>query len=154
MREICGNIWDYRETAIVVITTNGQVSRSGKAVMGRGVAAQATRMFPEIPEKLAQCIIEAGNHVHYLGDNIVSFPVEHSPYQVPDLSLIERSAFELVAMADELGWQSVVVPRPGCGGGGLSWKDVRPILERYFDDRFMVISALQVDNFLERTEKQ
>ncbi len=153
MREICGNIWDYRETAIVVITTNGQVSRNGKAVMGRGVAAQATRMFPGIPEKLAQCIIESGNHVHYLGDNIVSFPVEHSPYQVPDLSLIERSAFELVAMADELGWQSVVVPRPGCGGGGLSWKDVRPILERCFDDRFTVISAMPVDNFFEGTEK-
>jgi hypothetical protein len=152
MREICGNIWDYREKAIVAITTNGQVSRSGKAVMGRGVAAQAAIMFPEIPEKLAQCIIEAGNHVHYLGDNIVSFPVEHSPYQIPDLRLIEYSARELVAMADNRGWQSVVVPRPGCGGGGLSWKEVRPILENCFDDRFTVISAIQADNSFGGTE--
>jgi hypothetical protein len=152
MREICGNIWDYRETAIVAITTNGQVSRSGRAVMGRGVAAQAAMRFPEIPEKLAQCIIEAGNHVHYLGDNIVSFPVEHSPYQLPDLRLIECSARELVAMADDRGWQSVIVPRPGCGGGGLSWKDVRPILENCFDDRFTVISAMQADNSFKGTE--
>ncbi len=146
MRELCGNIWEFRGTAIIAITTNGQVSRSGKAVMGRGVAAQAGSMFPEIPVLLAQRIGEEGNHVHYLGDNIVSFPVEHSPYQVPDLRLIERSAHELVAMADQRGWQSLVVPRPGCGGGGLSWADVRPILEKCFDDRFLVISALQVNN--------
>lgn len=147
MREIVGNIWDFRETAIVAITTNGQVSKSGKAVMGRGVAAQAAHMFPEIPALLARCIGEKGNHVHYLGDNIVSFPVEHSPYQVPDLHLIERSARELVALANVHGWLSLVVPRPGCGGGGLSWKDVRPILEECFDGRFMVISPIQFENF-------
>ncbi|NVN93460.1 MAG: ADP-ribose-binding protein [Desulfuromonadales bacterium] len=147
MRELCGNIWDFRLTAIIAITTNGQVSRSGKAVMGRGVAAQAARMFPEIPALLAQRIVEQGNHVHYLGDNIVSFPVEHSPYQVPDLKLIERSARELVELANHRGWQSIVVPRPGCGGGGLSWEDVKPILESCFDERFTVITAVQVDNY-------
>jgi hypothetical protein len=141
MREIGGNIWDHRDSAIVAITTNGQVGRSGRAVMGRGVAAQAAALFPGIAGLLGRCLVEGGNHVHYLGENIVSFPVEHSPYQVPDLRLIEQSARELVALADEQGWESVVVPRPGCGGGGLSWNEVRPILERCFDDRFMVISA-------------
>lgn len=141
MKEIRGDIWDYRGSAIVAITTNGQVSRSGRAVMGRGVAAQAASLFPDMAEQLGRRLVEGGNHVHYLGENIVSFPVEHSPYQVPDLGLIERSARELVALADDRGWRSVVVPRPGCGGGGLSWGEVRPILERCFDARFTVISA-------------
>jgi len=141
MHEINGNIWDFRGTSIIAITTNGQVTRSGKAVIGRGVAAQALDILPDLPKKLGRRIAEKGNHVHYLGDNIVTFPVEHSPYEVPDLALIERSARELVAMADELGWQALVVPRPGCGGGGLSWSEVRPLLERYFDERFSVITA-------------
>ncbi len=145
MKEIRGDIWEYRASAIVAITTNGQVSRSGKAVMGRGVAAQAALLFPDMAQLLGRRLVEGGNHVHYLGENIVSFPVEHSPYQVPDLGLIERSAQELVALADEQGWRSVVVPRPGCGGGGLSWDEVRPLLDRCFDDRFTVISVDTAD---------
>ena len=137
MTEIIGNIWDHRGNAVIVITTNGQVTKSGIAVMGRGVAA---KLFPSLSARLGRCLAERGNHVHELGDSIVSFPVEHSPFEVPDLTLIERSARELAAMADELRWQEVVVPRPGCGGGGLSWKEVRPLLERHFDERFKVIS--------------
>jgi O-acetyl-ADP-ribose deacetylase (regulator of RNase III) len=145
VKEIRGDIWEYRANAIVAITTNGQVSRGGRAVMGRGVAAQAVSLFPDMAELLGRRLVEGGNHVHYLGENIVSFPVEHSPYQVPDLRLIERSARELVALADDRGWHSVVVPRPGCGGGGLSWGEVRPLLERCFDARFTVISADTTD---------
>ena len=140
MREISGNIWDYQKTAIVAVTTNGQVTKNA-AVMGRGVAAQAARLFPWFPEKLGACIAKNGNHVHHVGDNLVIFPVEHSPYEVPDLRLIERSASELAALADQAGWTTIVVPRPGCGGGGLSWHDVRPLLEPYFDDRFLVITV-------------
>lgn len=147
MREITGNIWDYRETAVIAITTNGQVAKSGRGVMGRGVAAQAARLFPELPTTLGDLLAERGNHVHYLGDNIVSFPVEHSPYENPDPRLIEQSARELALMADANGWTAVVVPRPGCGGGGLAWKDVRPLLEPYFDDRFQVITAEQIPPF-------
>ena len=143
MKEIHGNIWEYRGSAVVAITTNGQVGRSGRAVMGRGVAAQAARLFPDLARRLGRMIGEGGNHVHYLGGNIVSFPVEHSPFQVPDLRLIQRSARELAALADERGWTAIVVPRPGCGGGGLSWGEVRPILEPCFDDRFTVISAVE-----------
>ena len=140
MRETSGNIWDYQKSAIVAVTTNGQVSKNA-AVMGRGVSAQAARLFPWFPEKLGACLLENGNHVYYLGDNLVSFPVEVSPYSVPDLKLIEQSARELAALADEAGWPTIVGPRPGCGGGGLSWREVRPLLERHFDDRFLVITA-------------
>jgi hypothetical protein len=140
MKEIQGNLWDHYGREIIAITTNGLVSKSGKAVLGNGCARQAGERFPDLARKLGTFLAEQGNHAMYLGDGIVNFPVEHSPFENPDLRLIERSAQELASLADAMGWEKVVVPRPGCGGGGLSWKDVKPILEKHFDDRFLLIS--------------
>jgi hypothetical protein len=139
MIEIQGNIWDHYGKEIIAITTNGLVSKSGKAVLGNGCARQAGERFPDLARKLGTFLAEHGNHAMYLGDGIVNFPVEHTPFENPDLRLIERSARELASLADAMGWDKVVVPRPGCGGGGLSWKDVKPVLEKHFDDRFLVI---------------
>lgn len=82
---------------------------------------------------------EGGNHVQIIGNGLVSFPVEVSPWAVPDMQLIRRSAEELQAIADLEGWTRIIVPRPGCGGGGLAWQDVCPLLEEIFDDRFTII---------------
>lgn len=54
--------------------------------------------------------------------------------------LIEVSARLLAELAKDHGWQSVVLPRPGCGAGGLRWEDIKPRLESQLDDRFYVIS--------------
>jgi hypothetical protein len=55
-----------------------------------------------------------------------------------DLKLIEQSADELEQLVDHYGWQKVAVPAPGCGNGGLTWEEVRPVLEKFFDQRFFV----------------
>ncbi len=58
-----------------------------------------------------------------------------------DLKLIERSAQQLVSLTDQHQWQSVVLPRPGCGLGLLSWQDeVRPLLSTILDERFYAIN--------------
>jgi hypothetical protein len=140
MREIHGDLWEYHGTAIIAITTNGQLSQKGEAVFGNGCARQARERFPDLAQRLGARLAAQGNHVAYLGNGIVSFPVEHTPFETPDPRLIARSARELKSLADVMGWDRIVVPRPGCGGGGLEWKDVKPVLERYLDDRFTIIT--------------
>ena len=140
MRETVGDIWDYLGCAIVAITTNGAVDRSGDAIFGRGCARQSLASFPDLKRRLGRLLRETGNHVYDLGDGIVSFPVEESPWENPDPRLIARSALELRELADRSGWRLVVVPRPGCGGGGLDWSEVRPLLEKVLDDRFLIIT--------------
>ena len=141
MHEITGDIWDFLGRAVIAITTNGLVTRRGAAVFGRGCASQAQERFPDLPMRLGRLINRDGNHVAILGDGLVSFPVEESPWALPDLRLIRRSARELRELADRQGWEMIVVPRPGCGGSGLDWHEVRPLLLEHFDERFIVISS-------------
>ncbi len=147
MREIIGDLWkEHADGAVVAITTNGMLTKAGKAVMPRGCARQARDRFPDLPQILGEQLLNHGRHVFDLGRRIVSFPVEVDPYRNPELEIIEESCRELVELADYKGWHKVVVPRPGCGGGGLEWAVVRPVLQRYFDGRFYVITVQEPDD--------
>ncbi|NJD91051.1 MAG: ADP-ribose-binding protein [Geobacter sp.] len=144
MLEIEGDIWKYYGQNIIAITVNGSLTRDGRAVMGRGVAKQAADRIPGLAENLGGLITAHGNHVFDLGNGIVSYPVEETAWSLPDLRIIVRSALQLVKLTDVNGWRQVIVPRPGCGGGGLAWHEVRPLLEPIFDERFLAISSMPV----------
>ena len=141
MLETVGDIWEHADRgAIIVVTTNASLTRDGRAVFGRGVARQAVLRFPGLADKLGRLLAEQGSHVFDLGCGIVSFPVEETAWSQPDLRIIARSAEELRELADRSAWQQVVVPRPGCGGGGLAWNEVRPLLVPWFDSRFIIVN--------------
>ena len=143
MLETVGDIWEHADRGeIIVITTNGSLTRDGRAIFGRGVARQAAFRFPGLAVELGKLLAEQGSHVFDLGNGVVTFPVEETPWSLPDLRIIARSARELRLLADHSGWQRIIVPRPGCGGGGLSWKEVKPLLESCFDHRFLVIDRV------------
>lgn len=59
---------------------------------------------------------------------------------VAELKIIIQSAHQLIELANEKMWQTVVIPRPGCGAGELSWEVVKEVLEHILDDRFYVIT--------------
>lgn len=157
MLETKGNLWDSFLDA-TVITTNGFIKKNGECVMGRGCAKEAAEFNSGLPKMLGDKIKRDGNHVHFFGFNygvdlqyepfnLITFPVKHNWYEKADIELIERSAKELVEMIDSFDGSenvdyieinSVAMPRPGCGNGQLNWDDVRPILEKYLDDRFTI----------------
>ena len=130
---------------MICITTNGSTKSDGRAVMGCGIAKQAAELFPDLPLILGTKLQVFGNGLHYLkyyldrGYTVASFPVKHFwDDKQADLKLIEQSCQDLVAST--MPEVSVALVRPGCGVGGRDWeKEVKPILARYMDDRFIVV---------------
>lgn len=170
MKELRGDLHDI-PCDVVCITTNGFVSKNGKAVMGRGCAKEIKEREPGIDLILGAKIRELGPGVMPMktlddGKTIVAFPVKPASViydgdnivghaknkfkigdEVPgyfakaELEIIEHSARALRRMADSMPeWNTILVPRPGCGAGELEWKDVKPILEKYFDHRFNIVT--------------
>lgn len=141
MKEAKGNMWDA-DTNVFVITTNGFVKKNGEAVMGRGCAKEASQFWPEFPIWLGQALKLWGNKLYIWepepGGIVVTFPVKHNWYDKADIQLIETSAYELRKEANIQEWNKIVMPRPGCGNGQLNWDNVKPILEKYLDERFIV----------------
>ena len=141
MREVVGDLWTWDDGNVVarVITTNGSINKAGEAVMGRGVAKQATERFPGIQKWLAGELERFGNYVHAVAPNpskgrpfwLVTFPVKREWGDDADPYLIQRSAQELhlwvLGMLDDGG--TIAMPRPGCGNGNLDWSQVKPLLE-------------------------
>lgn len=164
MLEAKGNILEM-DCDAVCITTNGFVKSNGAAVMGAGIAKQMRMVIPGLDKVLGLKIAQEGNNVHALlthnGIWVVSFPVKpiteisdgtnfvkHKFFPegqtIPGwackakIDLIERSCRQLVQLANQHGWQKVVLPRPGCGAGELQWRDVKKRIEPLLDDRFVV----------------
>lgn len=152
----------------ICITTNGTVKTNGAVVMGRGVALYAKRCWYGIDKLLGAKVVSMdgklkvvrltrkNENVPYLALprqeaqallvpvpwHIVSFPVKNHWRDPASLKLIKTSCKQLLDLMDKFSWRKVLLPRPGCGNGQLSWKkQVLPIVREYFgsDDRIVVV---------------
>lgn len=162
MYQLYGNFWDAADQFDgLVITTNGYVKTNGNAVLGRGIAKEATDRFPWLAYNLGRNLTQFGNKVFQYGlvpaeirntkydQFLYTFPVK--PAFGPngemgwkadaDLKIIERSAEQLLQLVESYPTSyRVLIPRPGCGNGHLKWEDVKPVLDPLFDDRFTVVT--------------
>jgi len=155
MKEIVGNIWDFHKQGYwVVVTTNGVVKSNGEAVMGKGIALEAKERFPGLARDLGRAIVSGGSKLWIWPEyRLITFPTKGNWRSKARPLLIERSCQELVGWLDATAGfftkvlkvrldeerAKIYLPRPGCGNGGLDWKDIKPILEKYLDDRFIVV---------------
>jgi hypothetical protein len=147
----------------ICITTNGMYLKDGRAAMGGGCAKTCADFWPETSIRLGKCLKNFSTNVpfvigaldkngKYIEPNmklikehkfktlILSFPTIDNLIDGAKLDLILNSAKELKIMADRFDLRGIVIGRPGCGIGSLSYQDVKPILEKYFDDRFTIVS--------------
>jgi len=96
--------------------------------------------IPVKPAHIIKCtingksnIVDHFNHRVSDGDEVPGF------YAKANTVIIAGALVQLVALADaHPEWKTIVMPRPGCGAGELSWEMVKPMLEEVLDDRFHV----------------
>jgi hypothetical protein len=140
VKEAVGDLWHY-PAEYRVVTTNGVVL-AGKLVMGAGVARQARDRFPELPKLLGTWVQLYGNRVFICRDEkLITLPTKEDWRNDSTFGRIERSLQQMVEVVNKFGIKSVVMPRVGCGLGGLSWDDyVRHMCEMALDDRFTVVT--------------
>jgi hypothetical protein len=147
----------------ICITTNGHYTTEGLAVMGGGCAGICAKRWPETAVRLGKCLKNFGTNVpfvigaldgkgNYVEPNlrmikeskfrtlIFSFPTIDNLMDGAKLPLIKQSAEELKKFVQTYGLRNVVIPRPGVGIGGLSWQEVKAVLEPLLDDRFTIVS--------------
>ena len=170
MKNIIGDLFTVNGFDAKAITTNGFLKANGEAVMGRGCALKAKQMHPVLPKTLGSLIKHNGNQPQLIWSainySLISFPVKPC-YEFFDgsnavkhmkrnfeigqrmpgwackarLEIISQSAHQLVRLANHHEWDSVLLPRAGCGNGELSWEfEVKPILSKILDGRFTSIS--------------
>ncbi len=137
------------EHEAAVVTTNGVIRKNGDAVLGKGQALEAKKLFPGMERQLGEYLRRYGNRAFYMGTrqvgehltSLVTFPTKHHYRDNSDLDLIMRSTVQLKEIAAKFQLSKVYLPPVGCGLGKLTYeKQVRPILQQVLDDdRFVVV---------------
>ena len=144
-----GSIWAYEKTHLLVIPCNiGWRAKDQANVMGRGLALQAAKKYPDFQMWFGKECAARGAQtpvLRYPDGPLIAFPVKPLNAAAPwmswknkaDLKLIERSAQQLDKLPTD---RPVAVSMVGCGNGGLDMSEVRPILDRHLSSgRFTLI---------------
>jgi O-acetyl-ADP-ribose deacetylase (regulator of RNase III) len=140
-----------------------------KGVMGKGIALQFRRAFPENYEayraacdvgevQLGRMFVVMTGH---LGRPrlIINFPTKKHWKSRSRIADIEAGLVDLRRVLDEHDVESLALPPLGCGLGGLEWSDVRPRIEAALADApvhalvFEPAGAPAPDKMLDRRER-
>ncbi len=132
IREYTGNIFVIKAQAYV-----NTVNCVG--VMGAGIALSFKRKFPKMFSSYREMCklgnVKVGSMTiitvpRYNEDTIlvINFPTKQHWKNPSKISYIKDGMKSLVAEIKRLGIKSIAIPHLGCNNGGLSWKDVKPIV--------------------------
>ncbi len=143
----------WGRTDLLLVTTNSTVTSAGNLVMGRGAAKQLKETFPQIARILGEDVESKiwhhaanGEKTHYglivvpesvflCGQNVGIFQVKYHYSHKALLALIEYSTtllFQWIVKhrADfSANYPRVDINYPGIGNGGLTKKEVEPIIK-------------------------
>ena len=127
-----GNLFDT-DTDAIVNTVNCV------GVMGRGVALQFKKRFPDnfayYAEACKRHEVVPGKMLVFATQNImppryiINFPTKRHWRGCSRLEDIESGLYSLAEVIKQLKIRSIALPPLGCGLGGLNWKIVKGIIE-------------------------
>jgi ribA/ribD-fused uncharacterized protein len=142
---------------VIVNTVNANLSKAsqdgsrqeGNPVMGKGVALAFKDLYGDaILRPYAKAIREGSLRAG--GVQLLTMPDGQVVANLAtkqdwrDESRMEWVEDALIALASEMrkaGHRSVALPPPGCGNGGLDWKDVEPLVLKHLKDFDVTITA-------------
>jgi O-acetyl-ADP-ribose deacetylase (regulator of RNase III) len=150
-KEAVGDMWEMPADAYCVTTNTEFVVRADQdrhmhpfGIMGGGVAYEAARRFPGIERNLGKVLVFGGSEpiVTTIWENprVVCFPTKTKVHLNSNPHLIGSSCRRLMYWATYNNAKNILLPRPGCGLGGLRWEDVEPICAEFLDERVTVVS--------------
>lgn len=106
-------------------------------VMGKGVAADFRRLYPDMFERYrAFCAagrFQVGQLYLYRTPHkwVLNFPTKVHWRSPSQLQWIEAGLARFISVYSQYGVTSISFPQLGTGNGGLPWKAVRPLMESY-----------------------
>lgn len=145
MNQIVGDLFELFDTGdydAIVIPVNATLDRNQELVMGAGVALAAKERWPWLPTASATRTDWPVYtfRIPKTEKFIVHFRTKKHWRTPSTEDMVRKSAAALRRWVDYKGVVSqVVMPRVGCGLGGLAWIDVERILKNYLDERFYVV---------------
>lgn len=135
LREIRGNIWDYANKNTVVCILVNNTNNRGRNPMGGGIAREALDRNPGIDKLVVESIKHSS---HSLGKDSITdavlyrFTTKQEIWLPSTLDVIEQSLKHLAEYMKLMPYFTFLLPRPGCGFGGLDWDtQVKPLCEKY-----------------------
>jgi len=160
MIQTVGNIWDFLPTHWICIPTNEGWNSRGENVMGRGLAQQAAKRFPELASIYGKFLVAnpgAGETYPIVLNNakLLMFPTKPLNKTAPAMSWKSNSSLALIDRASRFmrSWltslnnnDNVAIPALGCGLGGLQLYDVIDVLDENLTgetigDRYLFVHA-------------
>lgn len=157
MIELNGDYWEYykeneKEWSAIVFTSNCVLNNKKELIMGAGIAKDFKNIFPYLPAFYGRsiqknftnyidkphCLVATCDDIHK--PLLIAFPTKYYWSNPSDIGLIVRSAIQLKYIADTHGLEKILMPRPGCGLGGLKWEGVKKSIGSILNDRFLVIN--------------
>lgn len=126
-------------------------------VMGGGIALAFKKRYPDMfAAYAADCargeVVTGLMHLwHNPGPGprlVVNFPTKQDWRNDSELAWVVEGLTNLIDVLRAEGVTSIAIPPLGCGLGGLDWAEVRPLIERAFNDR---APDIEVHLYLPRT---
>ena len=137
------DIWSlFKKDSFMVVPTNISVKANGNAVMGRGIAAQAAKNYPELP-RLYGNAIKSGKTIDgfyvFPKLGIVTLAVKKNWRQDADIKLIESQLELLQRSAEKINYGTLLMPMIGTGFGRLTFEQILPLLLKYSFKEMVIV---------------
>jgi O-acetyl-ADP-ribose deacetylase (regulator of RNase III) len=119
-------------------------------VMGKGLALEFKKTFPGLLNDYAlACTMEylkiGRPWLWKVNDvrQVLCFPTKDHWKKPSTLEYIEAGLLGMVQLHSLGELHSVALPPLGCGLGGLSWAEVKPLIEKHLGDLEMVVEVYE-----------